>query len=172
MSKTAKHPPKAAHLPSPADDLAAEALADHLRTAVSALVRNTRAADRLAPIPSAALDLIDQRGPMTTADLAASRGVRHQTMAATVKDLAGAGYLTARPDPADARKKVLALTPLGKSAIDADRRQRVAILAAAVELTLDGEDRLVLAQSLDLIDRIAEAVGRSDAAAHHDGTAG
>ncbi|NUR57842.1 MAG: winged helix-turn-helix transcriptional regulator [Catenulispora sp.] len=154
--------PKTVNLPSPADDVAAEVLAEHLRTAVSALVRNTRAGDRLAPIPSAALDLIDRQGPMTTADLAASRGVRHQTMAATVKDLSGAGYLTTRPDPADARKKVLVLTDLGKGAIEADRRHRVALLAEAVELTLDGDDRLVLAQALELIDRIAEAVARRD----------
>lgn len=162
---------KTVNLPSPPEELAAEALAEHLRTAVTALVRNTRAADRLAPIPSEALDLIDRRGPMTTGDLAADRGVRHQTMAATVKDLAGAGYLTTRPDPDDARKKVLVLTTLGKSAIEADRRQRVAILAAAVDLTLDVDDRAALGRSLDLIDRIAEAVARgAGTTAQLDGT--
>lgn len=129
-------------------------LAAHLRAAVSALVRSTRSVDRLAPIPAAVLDLLDARGPMTTADLAASRGVRHQTMAATVKELAQAGYLTAGPDPDDARKKILTLTTSGKSALDGDRHQRVGVLAEALDRALDEEDRHTMAHALTLIDRI------------------
>jgi DNA-binding MarR family transcriptional regulator len=135
-------------------------LAAHLRTAVGALVRGTRAADRLAPVPAAVLDLLDVRGPMTTADLAAGRHVRHQTMAATVKELADAGFVAAGPDPGDARKKILTLTAAGKAAIDADRRQRVAILAQALDETLNEDERLDLAHALDLIDRITQAAAR------------
>ena len=137
---------------------APEELAARLRAAVSMLVRNTRAVARLAPIPAAVLDLLDSGGPMTTADLAASRGVRHQTMAATVKDLADAGWLVAGPDPHDARKKILTLTAEGKEALAADRRQRVAALAAAVRRALDDGERAALAQALNLIDRISEAI--------------
>ena len=136
----------------------AEELAAHLRSAVAALVRSTRAVDRLAPVPAAVLDLLDLQGPMTTAELAAGRQVRHQTMAATVKELTDAGFLAAETDPADARKKVLTLTPSGKSAIDTDRRQRVAVLAEALGETLDEAERGDLARALDLIDRIARSV--------------
>ena len=140
-------------VPSP-DELAA-----HLRAAVSDLVRSTRPIDRLAPIPAGVLDLLDVRGAMTTADLAASRGVRHQTMAATVRELTDAGYLAAEPDPGDARKKILTLTASGKSALDADRRQRIGVLAEALDKALDEEERRVLARALDLIDRITGMVG-------------
>lgn len=136
----------------------ADELANHLRLSVGALVRSTRVADRLAPILAAVLDLLDVRGPMTTADLAASRGVRHQTMATTVKELVEAGFVAAGPDPRDARKKVLTLTAAGSTAINADRRERVHVLAEALHRTLTEDERQVLAHALQLIDRITEAV--------------
>ncbi|MET8099755.1 MarR family winged helix-turn-helix transcriptional regulator [Streptomyces sp. NPDC005236] len=130
-------------------------LAVRLRAVVGTLVRSTRTVDRLASVPAAVLGLLDTRGPMTTADLAATRGVRHQTMAATVRELTEAGFLASRADPGDARRKVLTLTKAGKKALDADRRQRVGVLADALEETLDEEDRRALAHALDLIDRIS-----------------
>ena len=140
--------------------LPVEDVASHLRTAVGTLVRSTRAVDRIAPIPAAVLDLLAARGPMTTADLASSRGVRHQTMAATVKDLADAGFLSAGPDPDDARKKILALTEAGRHALDADRRQRTVLLTAALDQALDAEELRVLARALDLLDRVSVAVNQ------------
>jgi DNA-binding MarR family transcriptional regulator len=137
-------------------------LAAHLRATVGALVRSTRGVDALAPIPAAVLDLLDLSGPLTTADLAARRGVRHQTMATTVKELVEAGLLAAAGHPGDARKKLLTLTSAGKQAIDADRRRRVGVLADAIDEALDDEDRRVLSRALDLIDQVAERVAGSD----------
>ncbi|MGW6912913.1 MarR family winged helix-turn-helix transcriptional regulator [Kitasatospora sp. NPDC054939] len=153
---------------SPVEEPAPDRLATDLRASVGALVRATRSADRLAPIPSAVLDLLDLRGALTTAELAASRGVRHQTMAATVKELAGAGYLATRDDPSDARKKVLTLTAAGKDAIEQDRRHRVGVLARALADTLDDGERRELARALALIDRITAAVADGDAAPRTD----
>ena len=148
--------PGSAPTPSP------EHLAGDLRTAVANLVRATRATDHLAPIPAAVLDLLDRHGAMTTAQLAASRGVRHQTMAATVKELTDAGYLDARPDPADARKKVLALTADGTRAIETDRRRRVGLLASAIDQGLNEQERRTLAHALSLIDRISRTVASTE----------
>ncbi|MEU8691580.1 MarR family transcriptional regulator [Streptomyces sp. NPDC048665] len=136
-------------------------IAADLRTTVGALVRATRATDRLAPIPSAVLDLLDRHGAMTTAELAVSRGVRHQTMAATVKELTEAGFLAARAHPSDARKKVLTLTPDGKNAIDQDRRYRDGVLAHAVADALDDGEQLLLARALLLINRITGTIADS-----------
>lgn len=137
-------------------------LAAALRSTIGTLVRATRGTDRLAPIPAAVLDLLDRHGPMTTAELAAGRGVRHQTMAATVKELVDAGYLAARPDPGDARKKVLELTPEGGIAIEADRRGRVSVLARALTEALDDEERRVVAEALSLIDRVTASIDTSN----------
>ncbi|GLW73049.1 hypothetical protein Kpho02_53480 [Kitasatospora phosalacinea] len=153
------HPSPEPPTEPPAEPPAAEQLAAALRTAVSGLVRAGRPFDQLAPIPATVLDLLDRQGPMTTAELAASRGVRHQTMAATVKELTEAGHLTAGPHPDDARKKVLALTPQGRHAIEADRQQRIGLLARAVGGSLDESEQLLLARALPLLDRIAAELG-------------
>lgn len=149
--------PKQPQEPAPSPDR----LADALRTTVGALVRATRSSDRLASIPATVLDLLDRQGPMTTADLAASRGVRHQTMAATVKELTEAGFLTVGPDPADARKRVLALTREGTSAIEADRRDRVGLLARTIADSLSDDEQHLLARALPVLDRIVAGMAQS-----------
>jgi DNA-binding MarR family transcriptional regulator len=143
--------------PSAPDRLAAE-----LRRTIAGLVRATRTrGDRLAPIPGAVLDLLDRDGPMTTAELAASRGVRHQTMAVTVRELTEARWVGQGPDPADARKKILTLTPEGRSVLAADRRDRTALLAQALIAALDDDERRVVAHALPLFDRMAAAIVRT-----------
>ncbi|MFC5911559.1 MarR family winged helix-turn-helix transcriptional regulator [Streptacidiphilus monticola] len=141
-----------------------ERLAADLRTAVGELVRAGRPFDQLAPIPATVLDLLDRQGPMTTAELAASRGVRHQTMAATVRELTESGLLTAEPHPADARKKTLTLTPEGRRAIEADRRQRIGLLARALTENLDEAEQRLLARALPLLGRVSAALSAGDAA--------
>lgn len=152
--------------PPPAPDR----LAADLRATVSTLVRATRSADRLAPIPATVLDLLDRNGPMTTADLAAGRGVRHQTMAATVRELTGLGHVTASPDPSDARKRLLALTPTGRTALAADRRARVALLSEAITTALSPDDRRTLAAALPVLDRLAAALASDGAPAREPAT--
>jgi DNA-binding MarR family transcriptional regulator len=133
-------------------------VAARLRRAVGGLVRATRRADVLDPIPAAVMDLLDREGPMTTADLAASRQVRHQTMAATVKDLKDAGYITAVPHRDDGRKKVLGLTEHGRAALDDDRGSRVRQLAGAIEGTLSNEEVHTLSRALELLERVTAAI--------------
>jgi DNA-binding MarR family transcriptional regulator len=147
--------PSGAKTPTPVE------LAVRLRAAVGVLVRATRGADRLAPIPAAVLDLLARR-PMTTAELAESRGVRHQTMAATVRDLTETGYVAAAPDPGDARKKILTVTAAGHRALDADRRRRVALIAGGIEQALGPQDRRDLAHALDLVERVTATVAEGD----------
>ena len=143
--------------PSPAPDRLAAAL----RSTVGALVRATRSFDRLASIPATVLDLLDRNGPMTTAELASSRGVRHQTMAVTVKELNDAGYLTAGPDPADARKRILTLTTAGRNVLEADRRDRVSVIAEAIADSLSDDELHVLADAMPVLDRIATRIAES-----------
>jgi len=133
-------------------------VADHLRVAVGDLVRATRGTDTLPPIPAAVLDLLDRRGPMTTADLAAARKVRHQTMAVTVKELIDSGHLTTVPDTTDGRKKLLHLTAEGSAALEHDRQNRVRHLADALERTLDRDELQHLAEASVLIDKVTLAL--------------
>jgi DNA-binding MarR family transcriptional regulator len=142
----------------PADPADPGQVAARLRLAVGALVRATRGADGLAPIPAAVLDLLDRDGPMTTADLAARRQVRHQTMAATVSELHNLGYVAAVPDRADGRKKLLSLTAAGRAVLDDDRRGRVRRLAEAIGRTLSNDELSALDRALPLVERITMTI--------------
>jgi DNA-binding MarR family transcriptional regulator len=138
---------------------AAALVAAHLRRAVGDLVRATRSTvDALAPIPAAVMDLLDRGGPMTTADLATRREVRHQTMAVIVKELLDLGYVDAVPHEVDRRKKVLRLTLDGKRALDADREGRVKRMSDAVERSLAEEEVQLLDAALGLIDRVTATI--------------
>jgi DNA-binding MarR family transcriptional regulator len=87
-------------------------------------------------------------------------------MTATVKELLDAGYLVVTPDPGDGRKKILELTARGRDVLDADRRQRVSILAEAFRANLSEDERRVVAHALTLIERVTPtlaAQGQSSA---------
>ncbi len=133
-------------------------VASHLRRSVGELVRVTRGADALSPIPAAVMDLLDREGPLTTADLASRRQVRHQTMSVTVKELLDAGLLLSIPHRVDGRKKMLDLTPEGRRVLQRDRVRRVTRLTEAIETTLDDQGLRTLARALELIDQVAANV--------------
>lgn len=137
-----------------------QAVAARLRIVAGDLVRAGRAADTLAPVPAAVMDLLDRHGPMTTADLAAARQVRHQTMATTIKELVEGGRVKAVPDASDGRKKLLRLTAIGTSDLERDREARVSRLSAALSRALDSDELRDLARALVLVDKVTEALAQ------------
>jgi MarR family transcriptional regulator for hemolysin len=58
----------------------------------------------------------------TTAQLAAQLGITSQGMAKIVEDMEATGYVERHADPADARLKLLDLTPRGRAALAAARK--------------------------------------------------
>ncbi len=55
--------------------------------------------------------LLDSTGGLTTSDLAAAEGMRHQSMATTIAALAAEGLVERQRDPEDGRRLLIALTP-------------------------------------------------------------
>lgn len=66
-------------------------------------------------------------GPVTISTLAEQLGVTQQAASKSVADLEKRGYLSRRPDPADARARQVGLTERGQAVIAAARRHRAAI---------------------------------------------
>lgn len=140
------------------------ALAHRLRIGVGALVRATRSSDRMSPTAAAVLDLLGRLGPLTVADLAELRGVRHQSMAATVGELLETGHLERGPHPADGRKKLLALTKAGRDTLRLEATHREAALAGAIADALTPERRAALADGLDAIEELVAGLAGPDRA--------
>jgi DNA-binding MarR family transcriptional regulator len=71
--------------------------------------------------------LIEDEQPI--AALAAALGVTQQAVSKTVSELERLGYVRRRPDPRDARVRLVALTDRGRAAVEAAREERAAVEA-------------------------------------------
>ncbi len=132
-------------------------LAEALRAVVGRLVRSVRAVDTLPLGEAAALGTLERNGPQTTAQLANARGVRHQSMAKTVERLAADGLVAKTPHETDGRKVLLAITPLGRETIMAERGRRADRMAEIIDVELSADEQATLAKAVDLLARIADA---------------
>jgi DNA-binding MarR family transcriptional regulator len=60
------------------------------------------------------LALLERDGPSTTGELAASERISAQSMASTLSALEARGLVSRKADPADGRKRAIAITPQGR----------------------------------------------------------
>jgi DNA-binding MarR family transcriptional regulator len=94
-------------------------------------------------------------GPLAVRDLATAVGVTHSAASQTAAQMARAGLVTHTPDPLDARRRLIDLTPKARALLPRIEAEWEATAAAMAEL--DGELSLPLAQVLT---EVVEAVGR------------
>ena len=114
-------------------------LASDLRVVIGGLMRRLRAEHRFPLTQGAVLGRLDRGG------------------ARTVSELEADGLVARRPDPADGRRALVALTDQGSAALNADRRQREGWLALAIAEELSGGERATLAEAAELLRRLAES---------------
>ncbi|WP_302898089.1 MarR family winged helix-turn-helix transcriptional regulator [Sphingomonas morindae] len=133
-------------------------LAEALRRATGDFVRRVRApAATSTDAQGEALALLARAGPMNVAALAERRGVTHQTMQRVVEALVAAGLVERRPDPADRRSRLLALSDIGAARVARDRAGRAARIAALIEASLAPEEEARLAEAIALLERLSAA---------------
>ena len=100
---------------------------------------------------------LDEHGPTSQADLGRGTGIHLSDMVGCLNDLESAGYVERTPDPADRRRNVVTITPLGRARMERSRTE-----AALVQ-----EDLLapLSATERDAADRAA----RPGSSPFHDG---
>ena len=131
-------------------------LASRLRLVVGHLVRRMRAEHRFSLSQGAVLGRLDREGALSIGALATAERVRPQSMTQTISDMEADGLLVRRPDPSDGRRTLVELTEQGLSMLEADRRQREGWLAQAIEQDLSPAEQRLLADALELIERLSE----------------
>ncbi|SDO04111.1 MarR family protein [Streptomyces sp. cf386] len=94
-------------------------------------------------------------GPLSVRDLAAAVGVTHSAASQTAAQMARAGLVTHSPDPQDARRRLIELTPKAHSLLPVIEAEWDATAAAMAEL--DAELSLPLGP---LLAEVVEAVRR------------
>jgi DNA-binding MarR family transcriptional regulator len=92
---------------------------------------------------------------LTTSDLAAAEGMRHQSMATTVAALADLGLVERHPDPSDGRRLLIALTGQGRRRADEGKQARGEWLAAELEHKCTEEERQTVIAAMAVLERIA-----------------
>ncbi|BCJ53468.1 MarR family transcriptional regulator [Actinoplanes sp. NBRC 14428] len=135
-----------------------EELAERLRQSISRFVRLVRSqADALPPTRSEPLDALLREGPQTIAQLAARRGVKHQSMSRTVAELEALGLVGREASATDRRACLIMLTDAGTTALEADRLARRDWVAKAIGARLTPTEREMLDVVPALLDRLSAA---------------
>ncbi|WP_067505603.1 MarR family winged helix-turn-helix transcriptional regulator [Actinoplanes sp. TFC3] len=135
-----------------------EDIAERLRQSIGRFVRMARAqADTLPQTHAAALGALDREGAQTIAQLAAGRAVKHQSMSRTVGELVSLGLVSRSASPSDGRAFLIALTPAGVEALEADRGARRQWVAEAITTRLSADERRMLLAVPEILDRLSDS---------------
>ncbi|KQR26524.1 MULTISPECIES: MarR family winged helix-turn-helix transcriptional regulator [Curtobacterium] len=133
-----------------------DALAAELRQSIGRVVRAARReADALPATHATTLGFLQREGPMTIAELARRRGVKHQGQSRTVGELAGLGFVDRAASDTDRRATVIRITDAGRAALQHDTDARTDWLAEALRQETDAEERALLSRLPELFERVA-----------------
>lgn len=139
------------------DDVAA--IADELQFVVGALVRQLRAVSPARDVTLSQVSILkrlDRDGRHTVAELARADKITHQSVAVSVAGLVERGLVRRTPDPADQRRKLLAVTAKGRALLVERRKAGHEELTDALAGRLNGAERAQLSRSLVLLRRLLD----------------
>jgi DNA-binding MarR family transcriptional regulator len=131
-----------------------------LRRGVMSLARRLRAeraTNGLSLAKISVLGHLARRGELTPSALAAADRLRPQSLTRVLAELESDGLISRTRDAADGRQRRVALTPLGRSMLAADMRQRDEWLAATMGELLTKSERDLLVRAAELLERLADA---------------
>lgn len=130
-----------------------------LRPLVSRLRRRLHtlaAVDGLTPSQVALVSRLATEGPRTAAELAASEGVRPQSIAATLAVVEERGLAARTPDPDDGRRLIVDLTPAGRALVASWRVANQEWLTRALTERYTAAEREVVADGIALLGRLLD----------------
>ena len=135
-------------------------LASRLRLAITRTARRLRQQSdpALSPTQAATLATIERAGPLTPSELARIERVQRPTISRVTARLGQAGLIERLPDELDGRGARLRLTEEGRRTLRGLRSRKTAYLAERLE-RLDPEERAVLAQASELLERLLDDGG-------------
>lgn len=130
-------------------------IAERLRATLGRFVRSIRAqADTPTTSQSETLLLLEQSGPLSIADMATLRNVRHQSMRLVSAHLEAEGLVSRMPNPTDRRSQLLSITEKGRERLSHSREARTLKIASLIEERLTDEEKRALEAAIRIIDRL------------------
>lgn len=107
----------------------------------------------------AVLGRLATHGPITPGEVAGQLRMLPQSLTRTFAALEAAGYLHRMPDPADGRQSLLAVTAAGQAALRAEMAPRDRWLARSMATMLSADERRLLLDAAELMERLVEFGG-------------
>jgi DNA-binding MarR family transcriptional regulator len=104
----------------------------------------------------AVLARIIGEGPITAAALAASEHVTQQAIAQSLATLKERGLVEKQADPSDGRKSLVSPTAAGRTLMEAIAASREEWLTRAVDTAIGPQERPLLREAIELLERIAD----------------
>jgi DNA-binding MarR family transcriptional regulator len=104
----------------------------------------------------AVLGRIIDEGPTTAAALAAGEHVTQQAIAQSLATLKERGLVEKQADPSDGRKSLVTATAAGRALRDGITASREEWLTQAIDAAVRPEEPPLLAEAIDLLERIAD----------------
>jgi DNA-binding MarR family transcriptional regulator len=141
------------------DDARLLETASELRVLVAKLRR--RLADQASPgdfTPSqaAVLTRLLSEGPSTLTTLAKAEAMRPQSMSAIIAALQASGVVEGKPDPADGRQTILALTDAARERVERARVIKNDWLFHSIRAKYTPAERAQLTRGVELLQRLLE----------------
>lgn len=103
------------------------------------------------------ISAIDRLGDgVTPSQISQAENMRSSNLAALLRELEGAGWVERVADRDDRRKVRVFLTPAGKALLLQSRQQRDAWLNQTLTQSLSAEERALLFQAGELMERLAQ----------------
>ncbi|HTW82941.1 MAG TPA: MarR family transcriptional regulator [Candidatus Sulfotelmatobacter sp.] len=141
-------------------EILAEARA--LRATVALFQRSLRAGrgfDEPSPEQMSVLGVLQREGPLTAGELGERERLLPQSLTRMLARLEDRGLITRRRDDEDRRRRLIAITLLGRQHLVAEALRREARLAGAMAHALSPAERDVLRIARDLLERLARYEG-------------
>jgi DNA-binding MarR family transcriptional regulator len=104
----------------------------------------------------AVLGRIIDEGPTTAAALAAGEHVTQQAIAQSLATLKQRGLVQKQADPSDGRKSLVTATAAGRELRESLTVSREEWLTRAIDAAVKPEERTLLREAIELIERIAD----------------
>jgi DNA-binding MarR family transcriptional regulator len=119
----------------------------------------TEAGVRSTGIPISQLAVLGRiiaEGPTTAAALAAGEHVTQQAIAQSLATLKERGLVEKQADPGDGRKSLVTATAAGRKLMEGISASREEWLTQAIDAAVRPEERPLLAEAIELLERIAD----------------
>lgn len=140
--------------------------ADRGERLLRAVARLNRWATRLAhleipPAQARLLALVVEMGPARIGDLAEADHCSQPTMTTQVQRVEACGWVTRRPDPADARASLVEVTDAGMAVLVRVREARSRVLTPSLA-HLSEHEQQVLDEAIEIMQRLVSQRGDGD----------